>query len=143
MALLFVIQQVREGNCVNFRSDNRFIIVLPCPQVFFDCAMKCRDNLLLLLSGDVERNPGPETRLETMISQVLENQKQPKSELKEVKENQIASQQRQNAMADKITHLETALDVLQKSNQQILQLQGTLQSLEEFGLLTMRKDSRS
>ncbi|KAM7311099.1 uncharacterized protein ISCGN_008007 [Ixodes scapularis] len=139
MPLLFVIQQVSDGNCVNFRSDNRFIIVLPCPQVFFDCAMNCRDNLLLLLSGDVERNPGPETRLETMISQVLENQKQLKSELKEVKENQIASQQRQNAMADKITHLETALDVLQKSNQQILQLQGTLQSLEELVYLQREK----
>ncbi|XP_040070218.1 uncharacterized protein LOC120843070 [Ixodes scapularis] len=127
MPLLFVIQQVSEGDCMCFKSDNRCIIVLPCPRVFFACALQCRDNLFLLLSGDVELNPGPDTTLEKMIKQVLENQKQMSSEIKEVKKNQVTSQQRQDEMAAKITRLETALDALQKSNRDIVQLRGTVQ----------------
>ncbi|KAH9382492.1 hypothetical protein HPB48_010922 [Haemaphysalis longicornis] len=38
-----------------FKSDNRFIVVLPCPGTLFD---PFRD-LLLLLCGDIEENPGP------------------------------------------------------------------------------------
>ncbi|XP_040077173.1 uncharacterized protein LOC120849103 [Ixodes scapularis] len=132
MPLFFVIQQVSEGDCMCFKSDNRCIIVLPCPRVFFACALQCRDNLFLLLSGDVELNPGPDTTLEKMIKQVLENQKQMSSEIKEVKENQVTSQQRQDEMAAKITRLETALDALQKSNRDIVQLRGTVQKLEEL-----------
>lgn len=65
-----------------------------------------------------------------MIKQVLENQKQMSSEIKEVKENQVTSQRRQDETAAKITHLETALDALQKSNQNIGQLRGTVRKLE-------------
>lgn len=55
--------QVRNCLCENAKKDNnRCLLLLPCPQVFFvltECANNC---LLLLMSGDVEENPGLLTR---------------------------------------------------------------------------------
>ncbi|XP_077548542.1 uncharacterized protein LOC144161820 [Haemaphysalis longicornis] len=42
------------------KSDNRFLFLLPCPQVLCEVAGECVSMALLLLrSGDVETNPGP------------------------------------------------------------------------------------
>ncbi|CAN8023388.1 unnamed protein product [Ixodes persulcatus] len=110
--LLFVQVRFKIDHGYSFRSDDRFLLLLTCPRHLQSC---CRDNLFLLLSGDVELNPGPDTTLEEMIKQFLENQKQMSSEIKEVKENQVKSQQRQDEMAAKMTHLDTALDALQRA----------------------------
>ncbi|CAN8015811.1 unnamed protein product [Ixodes persulcatus] len=125
----FVLQQVSEHTfCKSFRSDDRFVVVLPCPEVLFDTYSEA---LLLITSGDIELNPGPDSRLEEMIAEVLENQKQMRAEIKKVNENQIASQKRQEEMARKIAKLEAALTDLQVSNKQITQLQETVSQLEE------------
>nr|XP_037285107.1 uncharacterized protein LOC119178048 [Rhipicephalus microplus] len=41
------------------RSNNAFLVVFPCPQVLLQHVNECFDVLKLLLSGDVELNPGP------------------------------------------------------------------------------------
>lgn len=43
--------------------------------------------MLLLLSGDVELNPGPETRVEKMMAEMLENQRKMRDVVKDIKEN--------------------------------------------------------
>lgn len=52
-----------------YRCSNRCLIAVSCPDCLFQCVKKCMclrafssrvfDVLLLLLSGDVELNPGP------------------------------------------------------------------------------------
>nr|XP_050046516.1 uncharacterized protein LOC126543441 [Dermacentor andersoni] len=41
------------------RSNDIFLVMLPCPQVLFENVCQCYCVLKLLLSGDVELNPGP------------------------------------------------------------------------------------
>lgn len=46
--------------------------------------------MLLLLSGDVGLNPGPETRVEKVMPEMLENQRKMRDEVKDIKENQTS-----------------------------------------------------
>ncbi|CAN7952180.1 unnamed protein product, partial [Ixodes pacificus] len=50
------------------KNDNRYLLLLPCPQVLCEIAYDCFSTVLLLLrSGDVEMNPGPLTRSEALL----------------------------------------------------------------------------
>ena len=44
----------------SFRSDDPFLVVLPCPEAVRECAWYLRG--LLLLGGEIELNPGPMTK---------------------------------------------------------------------------------
>ncbi|XP_037560837.1 uncharacterized protein LOC119439949 [Dermacentor silvarum] len=51
------------------KSDNPYLLLLPCPQVFCEIACDCFSLMFLLLcSGDVETNPGPDTRSASLLS---------------------------------------------------------------------------
>ncbi|XP_050038876.1 uncharacterized protein [Dermacentor andersoni] len=51
------------------KSDNPYLLLLPCPQVFYEIACDCFSLVFLLLrSGDVETNPGPDTRSASLLS---------------------------------------------------------------------------
>ncbi|KAL3247411.1 hypothetical protein MRX96_057072 [Rhipicephalus microplus] len=53
--IILLLQVIRFAK--SFRSDNRFIIVLPCHKVCASCALEYV-YMLLKLSGDIELNPG-------------------------------------------------------------------------------------
>ncbi|XP_064459875.1 uncharacterized protein LOC135370115 [Ornithodoros turicata] len=58
-----------------FQSDDRCIVVTPCPHTLLVLLFECCNSikmLLLLIAGDVELNPGPST--DAMLKQILENQ---------------------------------------------------------------------
>ncbi|KAH8042453.1 hypothetical protein HPB51_023463 [Rhipicephalus microplus] len=58
--LLYAPQVRNQFSLFAQRSNNRFLILLPCPQVLCETLLDCVDvALLLLLSGDIETNPGP------------------------------------------------------------------------------------
>ncbi|XP_077550630.1 uncharacterized protein LOC144163786 [Haemaphysalis longicornis] len=60
-------------NVATYRSDNRFLLVLPRPHTYLTCVVDSWSLvMLLLLSGDVEENPGPSTQ--EMLKQILDNQ---------------------------------------------------------------------
>lgn len=55
----FCVFQVRYGH--SKRSDDLFLVVFPCPQLFSENVHECMSVIKGLLSGDVEINPGPPT----------------------------------------------------------------------------------
>ncbi|XP_075532046.1 uncharacterized protein LOC142564777 [Dermacentor variabilis] len=54
---LLFLQQVGLYSYYGYKYDNLFIVVLPCPKVFYLSFA----SLCLLLSGDIESKPGPNT----------------------------------------------------------------------------------
>ncbi|XP_077485356.1 uncharacterized protein LOC144095528 [Amblyomma americanum] len=61
--LFFAPQVCNRHSLFVKKNDNRFLISLPCPRVICAVACDCFDSAYLLLCcGDVESNPGPNTR---------------------------------------------------------------------------------
>nr|XP_054921054.1 uncharacterized protein LOC129381868 [Dermacentor andersoni] len=89
-----------------FRSDVLGLIVLPCPQAVVDCISDCFSiaALLLSLSGDVEKNPGPIT--EVMCREMLQNQKDILSKLTAVQDKQDSFETRILDMQSRILLIE-------------------------------------
>ncbi|XP_049512298.1 uncharacterized protein LOC125940304 [Dermacentor silvarum] len=61
---LLFIMQVCEPDCFyTKRTGNHFLVQLPSPQCCFDIACECLSVIrsILLQSGDIETNPGPDT----------------------------------------------------------------------------------
>ncbi|CAN8029883.1 unnamed protein product, partial [Ixodes persulcatus] len=75
----------RKLSTKELKSDCLCLIVLPCPGVLCDCIAGCFDSfcfLILLLSGDVELNPGP--TVDEQLAQIIESQKENSKELKSI-----------------------------------------------------------
>ncbi|XP_072143807.1 uncharacterized protein [Dermacentor andersoni] len=76
------------GRCrksCEFKSDSLCLVVLPCPGVLLECFTECFDSirlLALMLSGDVELNPGP--GIAEQLEEILQNQKASSCELKAI-----------------------------------------------------------
>ncbi|XP_070388030.1 uncharacterized protein [Dermacentor albipictus] len=100
--LIFILQvRRRYGKCI--RSNDPFLLVLPCPRlcaVVIEHAMHVHE--LLLLGGDIETNPGPE------ISQQL---KEIAADIKEIKESRLAKMDKK---LDQLTKLEEKVDSCQE-----------------------------
>ncbi|XP_077512299.1 uncharacterized protein LOC144123324 [Amblyomma americanum] len=116
---VFIVQVSRRfGKC--FRSSDRFLVVLPCPQLcleVFDVAVfLCK---LLLLSGDVETNPGPE------MAQIAKQLKDIAEDIKEIKEKRLTDIENK---LDAITLLETKV---QSCQTEISRMNHVIESLEK------------
>ncbi|XP_065307504.1 protein unc-13 homolog C-like [Dermacentor albipictus] len=116
---LLLLLQVRfqyEVPC--FRSDNRFLLVLPCPRRFWRSVADCWSMLLLLImSGDIEENPGPTTA--QLLQMILDNQTAADSGLNDIKV-QICE------LNAKINQLSSALDGIQEIKTRIDSLEDTV-----------------
>ncbi|XP_040068693.1 uncharacterized protein LOC115314015 isoform X1 [Ixodes scapularis] len=74
--LLFVIQVGKDRFYFDVKSNNVCLVVLPRLRAFLKCVADCFDSLcliVLLLSGDVELNPGPFS--ETQLAAILDGQR--------------------------------------------------------------------
>ncbi|CAN7976502.1 unnamed protein product [Ixodes persulcatus] len=103
---------------------------------------------MLLLSGDVETNPGPD--LEKMMKELLESQKQMNDGVKDIKANQTKLQASFDEMNKRIDDIETKLGKVQKKNNKenienlvttVNQLQETVK-LQQKALVNMEDRSR-
>ncbi|KAM7302801.1 uncharacterized protein ISCGN_018309 [Ixodes scapularis] len=141
---LFITQVSYTTNLHEFRSDCRFLFVLPSPQkcreMLYDCwyvvTLGCK--LRLLLSGDVEENPGPDENVEELLRQILANQSGIAEDIKEIrsnKENMKANQSRlENSIKEinnKINTLENTMKTVQGLNENVIAINKKIQSLEE------------
>ncbi|XP_077512622.1 uncharacterized protein LOC144123721 [Amblyomma americanum] len=82
--------QVSNKQRLAFKSDSLCLVVLPCSEVLCECVAGCFDSfclLVLLLSGDVETNPGPTLSVSDQLETIIENQKVSAIELKSIREN--------------------------------------------------------
>ncbi|KAH9382068.1 hypothetical protein HPB48_016515 [Haemaphysalis longicornis] len=98
-------------NC--FKTDNWFIVVLPCPGTLFD---PFRD-LLLLMCGGIKENPGPGDETMTEMFKLI----------KETNERSIRIEENQTNMSQSITELKDAQESIFNS---IADINKRLQALE-------------
>ncbi|XP_072143641.1 uncharacterized protein [Dermacentor andersoni] len=126
--------------CKNFplyakKSDDPFLLLLPCQQVLCEIVADCFSMALLLLcSGDVETNPGPTTRTEALLE--LQNLPSNPSEQTEVlfrllKDLQARSVQSAKGQAELVNDVK-AIKVGQKNIETKMEcIQKRLDNLEE------------
>ncbi|XP_077511941.1 uncharacterized protein LOC144122734 [Amblyomma americanum] len=113
--LLLVQVRKRYGVCI--RSNNPFLLVLPCPRLLFDVTVSLRK--LLLLGGDIEANPGPDT------AQILTQLQEIASDIKEIKEKRLADIDNK---LDALARLEKQVTSCQE---QVAQMSEVIERLEE------------
>ncbi|XP_049514281.1 uncharacterized protein LOC119432614 [Dermacentor silvarum] len=125
-----------------FHSNVLGLIVLPCPRVVFDCICECFSiaGLLLGLSGDVEKNPGPIT--EDLCRELLQNQKEILSKLTAVQEKQDSFETRFLEMPNRLLVIETKVQSLDETRNRLATLEETVagRSLETSSLVKQVDD---
>ncbi|CAN7990911.1 unnamed protein product, partial [Ixodes hexagonus] len=70
-----------------FRSNETCIVIVPSPKALCRLMSECC-KMLLLLSGDVEQNPGPQTKTIDLVQEVLDAQELIAADVRLIKENQ-------------------------------------------------------
>ncbi|XP_042150731.1 uncharacterized protein LOC121838509 [Ixodes scapularis] len=141
---LFVTQVSYMSNAHEFRSDCRFLFVLPGPQKCHEILSECWDVVVLfckwqlLLSGDVEENPGPDGNVEDMVRQILSNQNRIAEDIKEIRTNQENMKVNQsrleasvNEINSKINKIEITMKTVQALNENVKEIEKKVQSLEK------------
>lgn len=127
------------------RSNNVCPVVLSCPQT---CLKRFRD-LLLLLSGDVECNPGPMTKLEaeslanieSIVCQLHAGQPRMMCQLKELNDEQKRAHDLMSALTTRVRIIENDLVICISNLNPAEELEGKLESvLSEITSLKRRSD---
>ncbi|XP_077551934.1 uncharacterized protein LOC144166231 [Haemaphysalis longicornis] len=111
----FVFQVGFQTTVVTYRSDNRFLIVLPCPHRCSLILVDCWSVLLrLLMAGDVEENPGPTAA----------------QQLQTILENQAAFDRRLTGIHDQLAQIHTNTDGLAGLVASVQELNAKIEVLE-------------
>lgn len=102
-----------------YKSDNRFLIVVPCPRLCWSIVVDCSSTLLLLLtSRDVEQNPGP--RAAEFLQQIIDNQEESDDKINAIT-NKIAENEKREKMNSRIIamrHMQKQIEGLENIVQQ-------------------------
>ncbi|XP_040063739.2 uncharacterized protein LOC120838065 [Ixodes scapularis] len=125
---LFIVQ-VSGKRHYGLRSNNLFLIVLPHPQrllcIFAECFDLCN---LLLLSGDIESNPGPDT--EETLQKLLVGQNKIFEAIKEIKFTQRKVEERIGAIEETVESFKSVSKNFDIFSSTVLTLKQTVSSLE-------------
>ncbi|KAH8021972.1 hypothetical protein HPB51_019616 [Rhipicephalus microplus] len=125
---LLLLEQVSFYSEYCYKTDNRFVVVLPCPSVLFSGF----SSLCLLLSDDVELNPGPDVKV--LLKELSEGQKSIKADL--------------SALRERMTKMEDAIQKIKDQGKKIGQLTKTVTNLnvtlsrQEERLISLKDRSR-
>ncbi|XP_029830951.3 uncharacterized protein LOC115315791 [Ixodes scapularis] len=121
LLMFFVLPQVsKQKPCHCFKSDNVCLVMLPCPEA---CIESFRV-LLLLLSGDVERNPGPMSKPQEeqllSLQETVDKHKNSHAILQQevnlLKEKQKQSEQTVSTLEERLNKLASELDALKQKD---------------------------
>nr|XP_037276428.1 uncharacterized protein LOC119169479 [Rhipicephalus microplus] len=135
---LFVLQvsYLSKLPCRSFRSDEPFIVVLPCPQAVL--LPFC--SLLLLLCGDVESNPGPDNLAELVKTMKDLNERTKRMESAQttildtvsvLKEQQQSVSESINEIKDRLAKVENQTSVFEHWQHEMKELRTTVERLEK------------
>lgn len=108
-----------------YRSDNRFLVLLPCPlcvKRFLNCVLPANNDLLSC--GDIEANPGP-SELENMLSELLQGQKIISSTVEGI-------ECAQKEIEKKLTGINERIDGIDEQLQKLNGLAGRVQNMESI-----------
>ncbi|CAN7950811.1 unnamed protein product [Ixodes pacificus] len=127
MPLLFIVNQV---SVYYHHTSNMFIVVAPCRQVLWSEIGERCNMLILILSGDVELNPGPMT-IEEILQKLLDGQAFITNEIKEVKGNQARLEDRFEKLSERIQELEEGYQSFKVCENAVFTLQNTVKEMQE------------
>ncbi|XP_075532801.1 uncharacterized protein LOC142566006 [Dermacentor variabilis] len=116
---LLLVQVSQLGNLPAYRSDDRFLLVLPCPQKCSAILSDCWSMLMLLLvSGDIEQNPGPKAN--EMLQVIIDRLDESDRKMDRIREEIAAV----NAKTDK---LQGILTMFEEMSNRINKLESVVQ----------------
>ncbi|CAN8028567.1 unnamed protein product [Ixodes persulcatus] len=131
---LFLLQVCKPFYCCKIKSNYLCLVVLPCPGVLCECLAGCFDAFclfILLLSGDVELNPGPTVseQLETIIL----SQRDMVARLVSIEQR---LEQPAASANERLTTIGHRIEALPFSAQKLEQCEATIESLK-FQVVTL------
>ncbi|XP_050028961.2 uncharacterized protein [Dermacentor andersoni] len=116
---LLLVQVSQLGNLPPYRSDDRFLLILPCPEKCFAILSDCWSMLMLLLvSGDIEQNPGPKAN--EMLQVIIDRLQESDRKMDRIREEIAAV----NAKTDK---LQGILTMFEEMSNRIKKLESVVQ----------------
>lgn len=95
---------VHVGHNCSMRSDNRFLVVMPCPKVSISIAYGWFSFCELMMCGDVEENPGPS--VEEMFQSVMDGQQAIRDDSASLKMCLETREKAVNSFEKRLTQLE-------------------------------------
>ncbi|XP_065292009.2 uncharacterized protein [Dermacentor albipictus] len=118
------------GRKTGFSSNSLCLIVLPCPQIVLDCLndVFSMASLLLILSGDVEENPGPP--MEDMVKEMLQNQKEILSKISEIQQKQVSSELNITQIQSKLVDIEKKLQSMDQIENRLTKVESCVETLD-------------
>ncbi|CAN7941741.1 unnamed protein product [Ixodes hexagonus] len=125
---LFLLQVCKPFYCCKIKSNSLCMVVLPCPGVLCECLVGCFDAfclLILLLSGDVELNPGP--TVSEQIETILLSQRDMTARLASIEQRLEQSAASAN---ERLTSIEHRIEALSFSAQKLEQCEASIESLK-------------
>ncbi|XP_064469971.1 uncharacterized protein LOC135384713 [Ornithodoros turicata] len=114
----------------SFKSNNLCILILPCPQAMYAIVCDCYDviHALLMLSGDVQSNPGPTT--EELFATLLSNQASDSQVLLSIRQSQNETEKSLTELSRKVNQIESEVRNLQTLKATVSEASDKLISLE-------------
>ncbi|CAN7981006.1 unnamed protein product [Ixodes pacificus] len=117
------------------RSDNRFLLRLPCPLRIVTPCSSLLDWLrvcltLLIRSGDVEMNPGPDEDTQALLKQILEGQAKIAADITQIKCDQASLQTKLDGFEERLTVIDSNLSQLPAFDNKLWCLEDRIVALE-------------
>ncbi|XP_049268747.1 uncharacterized protein LOC125757325 [Rhipicephalus sanguineus] len=128
--LLFAMQVGRKSSFVSKKSSNYCLVQLPSPQHCVCLAFECIDAihcLLLLLSGDIETNPGPtDPVILAELKKISTGQSALLSEVQDLKVQLHTTEKTIRGLSDRIAQLEEHYKTLSTVQSELVTLQTSM-----------------
>ncbi|CAN7977806.1 unnamed protein product [Ixodes persulcatus] len=124
---LFLLQVCKPFYCCKIKSNYLCLVVLPCPGMC-ECLAGCFDAFclfILLLSGDVELNPGP--TVSEQLETILLSQRDMSARLASI---ELRLEQSAASANERLTSIEHKIEALSFSAQKLEQCEATIESLK-------------
>uniref|UniRef100_A0A6B0V722 Secreted protein n=1 Tax=Ixodes ricinus TaxID=34613 RepID=A0A6B0V722_IXORI len=132
------------------RSSNTFLFLLPCPRMcltlFIECICVTRD---LLLSGDIESNPGPDgcqegsnPTMEEMVKAILDTQNVIMRDLSQIKNNQKQFEDKFEGLTKKVNQIEATVQEMKEQKVQIVSIEKHVKAIDDSLKECQKKNRR-
>ncbi|KAM7297306.1 uncharacterized protein ISCGN_022459 [Ixodes scapularis] len=121
------IVQVRRHYYLSFRSNNVCLILLPCPRSCYSllCNVIVYLKMLLLLSGDVEVNPGPDMKI------IMEQLKAIAKDIQDIKNEKVTTNDRLSAIEQKLEGFSTLQTTVSACQEKITELEANIKTISK------------
>lgn len=127
-----------QVSCVcSYRSDERGVVVVPCPRTLIALAYECYHVCKLLLCGDVELNPGP-TNTE-MLQTLIQGQQAIRDDLAELKKRLEVAEKSVTSFSTRMTKLETNVREIARKVDNFETLHSSAEKIQQTLMLQQEK----